>query len=96
MKASEVRLELAVGRRVRAMNGRVIGRLEEIRVSDSWTIDEYLIGPLALAERLSITAISIRGGSMRRGYRARWNQLDISDPVTPRLTCSIEELARLD
>ena len=29
------------------------------------------------------------------GKVARWDQIDISDPAHPRLTCRIEELQRL-
>ena len=81
MNAREVRLELAVGRRVRAKNGRPVGRLEEVVADEHWRVREYHIGP---------------GAVRRRGYRARWDQLDLSDPRQPRLTCALEEIARLE
>jgi hypothetical protein len=91
MSAPEVRLELAVGRRVRAKNGRSIGRLEEVRAT------EFLIGPGAFLERLGMHARSLFGFAIHpHGYRARWDQVDLSDPRRPRLTCPLEELARLD
>ena len=97
MNAREVRLELAVGRRVRAKNGRPVGRLEEVVADDRWRVREYHIGPGALLERLGVHARSLFGLTVRRGgYRARWDQLDLSDPRQPRLTCALEELARLE
>jgi len=97
MSAREVRLELAVGRRVRARNGRPIGRLEEVRADDRWTVTEFLIGPGAFLERVGMHARSLLGFAIHpRGYRARWDQVDLSDPRQPRLTCSLEELERLE
>jgi hypothetical protein len=32
---------------------------------------------------------------VQRGYVARWDQLDISDEVRPRLTCPVSELQAL-
>jgi hypothetical protein len=96
MSAREIHLELALGRRVLAKNGRPVGRLEEIRVDDDWAIIEYLIGSAALLERLSVSALSLFGVSRPgEGYRARWNQVDLTDPRRPRLTCPVDELARL-
>jgi hypothetical protein len=94
---SEIRLEMLVGRRVRALNGRPAGHLEEIRVErrgGAWVITEYHVGALALLERLAIRFV--RWPLRRiRGWRVRWDQLDVSDPRRPRLTCPLEELDRL-
>jgi len=30
------------------------------------------------------------------GKVARWDQIDIGDPLRPRLTCSVEELGKVD
>jgi hypothetical protein len=54
-------------------------------------VTEYVIGASGLLERLGVAAKLLfgrRGG----GYAARWDQVDISDPERPRLTCPIEEL----
>lgn len=44
----------------------------------------------ALRERLAAT---VRFRS--RGYRVRWDQLDLADPDAPRLRCTVHELAPL-
>jgi hypothetical protein len=45
-----------------------------------------------LSERLGLGVKMIfgKGGG---GYLARWDQLDLSDPHRPRLTCSVDELS---
>lgn len=97
MSTREVRLELLVGAIVRAKNGRAIGRLEEITADDNWTVREYHIGTAALLERLSVRVRWLFGVRTRpRGLGARWDQLDVSEPTTPRLTCRLEELRRLE
>jgi hypothetical protein len=93
----EISLELAIGQRVRTADGQVIGRLEEVRADDDWRITEYLIGPAGLLERLSVTASSAVGLAWRaRGYRARWDQLDLTHPMHPRVTCDPSQLARIE
>lgn len=97
MNACEVPLELAIGQRVRAEDGQAIGRLEEVRVDEDWRVTEYLIGAAGLLERWSITTLSLFGIARKaRGYRARWDQIDLRDVRHPRLTCRREDLARLE
>jgi hypothetical protein len=97
MSAREIHIELAIGRRVWAPDDRAIGRLEEVRSDDQWRITEYLIGTTGLLERLSVTTLSLFGiGRKRRGYRARWDQVDLRDVRRPRLTCRTEELQPLE
>jgi hypothetical protein len=103
--AHEVYIDLLVNRRVRAKNGRVIGRIEEICAEQhdgEWRVSEYLLGAFVLLERLAgwslgravlrFLRLSRRGG----GYRVRWDQLDLSDPMKPRLLCSVEDLKLVD
>jgi hypothetical protein len=97
---AEVHLELLLSRVVRAANGRRVGRLEEVRAEKrgtGWVVTEYHLGAAALMERLSANALGLfRSGRLRRGYVARWDQLDVSDPENMRLTCPIEELRRIE
>ena len=93
MSDREVHVELLLGRRVFAANGRSIGRLEEVRAERhgaGCTVTEYVIGPAGLAERLSARLLPLLG--RRHGFIARWDQIDVSDPRHPRLLCSVEEL----
>lgn len=95
MAKHEVHLELLVGREVLDSQGKKAGRIEEVRAvpeGAEWVVEEYLIGPAALLERLAawpvagkvVQLLSIRG---RSGYNVPWDKLDISDPSKPRLTC---------
>ena len=90
----EVRVGSLLGRQVRAANNRPIGRLEEFRVQTNAadaTVSEYVIGVGGLAERLGVAVKLLVGRGV--GVRvARWDQLDISDPYHPKLTCPVEDL----
>jgi hypothetical protein len=93
----ELRLDRLLGRRVLARNNQSVGRLEEFRTEkkgSAWVITEYVIGTAGLLERLDL-GIRLLFGRKRGGYVARWDQLDVSDPDRPRLTCAAEELRKL-
>jgi hypothetical protein len=97
-KAREVRLDRLVGRTVVAGNNQPVGPLEECRVEKrgrDLVITEYVIGVSGLIERLGVAATLLAGWQRRGGYIARWDQLDISEPDHPRLTCSVDKLRRL-
>jgi len=84
-----------LGRPVVAMNGRRVGRLEELRVDpshDSFDVLAFVIGPQGLLERLSIPSRWF--GRRAAPIVARWDQIDISDPTRPKLTCPVDELER--
>ena len=90
----EVRLDLLIGRQVLAGNNRRVGRLEEFRADvrgGACVVTEMVIGVAGLLERLGL-GVKMVLGKKRGGYVARWDQIDLSDPVRPRLTCSVTEL----
>jgi len=100
--AHEVHVESLLGRRVLAVDGRPVGRLEEVVASfdgGECHVDEFHVGAYALLERLAawhlgraiLGALRIGGPS----YRVRWNQLDLADPERPRLRCGVDELEPL-
>src|SRR4051794_19369974 len=104
MKRQELHLELLIGKRVFALNGQAIGRLEEVRAELNARgycfVTEFLIGSYAFLERLAAWRMGraiMRTLHLRRksGYRVRWEQLDLSDPRRPRLACEVEELVRI-
>jgi ribosomal 30S subunit maturation factor RimM len=97
-----VRLQDLLGRRVRDVDGRLLGRVEEVfarREGQALVVHEYHVGGYALLERLA-------GGRVRRAllavvpftrptlYRVPWHALDITDPKRPRLRCSVDDLER--
>jgi hypothetical protein len=100
----EAYVDLLLNRQVRAGNGRVIGRIEEISADErdgQWCVTEYLLGAFVLLERLAGWSLgravlcALRLTRNGGGYRVRWDQMDLSDPEKPRLKCSVDELACL-
>jgi sporulation protein YlmC with PRC-barrel domain len=105
MAVSEINVELLLSRRVYALNGRVVGRLEEIRAEvrgSECVVTEYLVGVYAMFERLAAWSIgrsilrTLRVRSKGGGYRVAWDQLELSDPLRPRLCCAMSELPLID
>lgn len=100
----EVHLELLIQKCVRDKHGHSIGRISEIRCErkgGEWVIEEYLAGMSAALDRFSARGIALRlirlfgGRHLTPALRIPWDQLDLSDPMRPRLRCGVEELARL-
>jgi hypothetical protein len=93
--STSFRLDRLLGREVHTANRRRLGRLEEFRAErrgDNWFVYEYVVGTAGLLERLGIGVRLILGMPRGTGYLVRWDQLDVSDPDRPRLTCRVEEL----
>jgi hypothetical protein len=95
--SASVRLDRLVGREVYTANNRRLGRLEEFRAEQrgpTWVITEYVIGAAGLMERLGLGVRVLLGMKPISGYVARWDQLDLSNPDRPALSCSVENLRR--
>jgi hypothetical protein len=95
--AHELHLDRLLGRPVLAGNNQRVGRLEEFRAETRGTelvITDYVIGVAGLSERLGL-GFKLLFGMKRSGYVARWDQIDISDPKYPRLTCPVDQLRKL-
>ena len=96
-RTREVRLDGLLGRQVMGANNRSVGRIEEFRAETRGTryvVSEYAIGVGGLMERLGVGVKALFGGH-GGGYLARWDQIDISDPDHPRLTCPVADLRKL-
>ncbi len=94
----EVRLDRLLGREVLTGNNRRLGRIEEFRAEvhdGACEIQAFVIGVAGLYERLGLGMKRLLFGPAHAGYVVRWDQIDLSDPDRPRLTCSVEELSRL-
>ena len=93
----ELRLDRLLGRMVLGQNNRPVGRLEEFRAQKRGTglvVTDYVLGTPGLFERLGLGVRLLFGGG-RRGLVAAWDQVDISNPDRPRLTCPVAELKPL-
>ena len=92
-----VRVEDLLGRRVRTVDGTVVGRIEEIRArrrNDVHEVTEYLLGAGALVERFALVGRLF--GRRSPTLIARWDQLDIRRVDRPTLTCGVDELKHGD
>ena len=95
MSATEIHLELLLGRNVHDTRGRPVGRIEEVtaaREDLECVVVEFHLGPHALLERLSLPLIRVFRGRAHGVRRVPCDRLDLSDPMRPRLTCTLEEL----
>lgn len=88
----ELRLEDLLGREVYAGDRRV-GRIEEFRADKDGRIAIFVIGVAGQLERLGVGA-GLLIGRVRGARVARWDQIDLTDPERPRLTCRPEDLER--
>lgn len=89
----ELRLEDLLGRRVRAINGRVIGRLQEVRAEwrgPTLEVRAFLIGPGALLQRVAF--VNRLAGGLPRTRVARWDQIALDRTGDATLTCAVDEL----
>jgi sporulation protein YlmC with PRC-barrel domain len=105
MPKQEINIELLLGKRVFSLNGRSVGRVEEIKVElreGRCFVSEFHVGSYAVLERLAATHIgrailyTFHGKEKSSGYRVAWDQLDLSDPARPRLLCNLKELHPLE
>jgi sporulation protein YlmC with PRC-barrel domain len=99
----DINAERLIGRRVYALNGRRIGRLQEIELETrggGCYVVAYLVGVYGLFERLAAsdigrTVLRTLGGNRRGGYRVPWQSLDLADAEKPRLRCPVSDLEPL-
>lgn len=97
IRPPELRLDRMLGREVRTANNRRLGRLEEVRAEQrcgEWVVTEYVIGAAGLLERLGVGVRLLLGLERVGGYLARWDQMDLTDPTRPRISCPVDELRR--
>jgi sporulation protein YlmC with PRC-barrel domain len=87
-----LRVELLIGTPVLSIDGKRVGRIEEVRAGDGGEVAEFLLGRGALLERLSAVGLFHR---KKNGYRVRWDQMDWSDRKRPRLNCDQSEIEPL-
>ena len=102
--ARTIHVELLLDKEVRDPAGRRAGRIEEVRARREGTgiiVEGYHLGPAAMLERLGAPVLRTRLfralGLQKRTYgrRAKWDQMDLSDPLHPVLRCSVDDLPKL-
>jgi sporulation protein YlmC with PRC-barrel domain len=107
VRGRRIRVQHLLGRRVLDGDGRVAGRIEEVRAvvrgDGVCEVESFEIGRAGLRERLSIGGVSMivmralgaRGGAAAGGGggdRIPWGRMDLSDWRRPRVRGRVEEL----
>jgi hypothetical protein len=97
----EVSIELLLGTKVRDVDNKSVGRIEEFRVrrdENTCVLDAYLVGASALIDRLSAWTLARPIGRYLRMrkfvtvYEVPWQDMDLSDPEKPRLRIAKRDL----
>ena len=104
MAERDIAIQDLLGKQVRDAAGRHAGRIEEIIAEPSGSqvlVTEFHLGAYAALERFARWSIGrsllrLFGARRHGGYRARWEQMDLTDPRVPRLRCSLEALRRIE
>ncbi len=100
----EINIELLLGKRVFSLNGRSVGRVEDVQAElreGRCFVTEFHIGSYAVLDRLAALHMGraildvFRARKKSGSYRVAWNQLDLSDPARPRLLCEVSSLQPL-
>ncbi|HEY8832699.1 MAG TPA: hypothetical protein VIM21_09305 [Gemmatimonadaceae bacterium] len=99
----DIRVQLLVGTKVHDVDGRSVGRIEEIRVvrqEKALLVDAFLIGSSALIERLSARILVrpirrlLHSRHIYSVYEVPWQEMDLSDPERPVLKIAQRDLRR--
>jgi hypothetical protein len=100
----EIHVELLIGRRVQDVDGVNVGRIEEFHVQRDETscrVDAYLIGASAVIERLSAWTLVrpirklLHSRKVLIVYEVPWQDMDLSDPLHPRLRTAKRDLRHI-
>jgi sporulation protein YlmC with PRC-barrel domain len=99
----DIKIQLLVGTKVHDIDGKKVGRIEEVRVERQETallVESYLIGVSALIDRLSARTLVRPIGRFLRArhiysvYEVPWQEMDITDPKRPVLKIAQREMRR--
>jgi sporulation protein YlmC with PRC-barrel domain len=100
----DIKVELLVGTKVHDLDGKNVGRIEEIRVErheNALLVEAYLIGASALIERLSARTLVrpirrlLRTRHIYSVYEVPWQDLDLTDPKRPVVRIAKRDLQRV-
>lgn len=97
----DVNVELLVGTQVHDLDGKKVGRIQELRADsrgDNCVVESYLIGASALIERLSAWTLvrpigrALHARKVYSLYEVPWQEMDLSDPKKPKLRIAEKDL----
>jgi sporulation protein YlmC with PRC-barrel domain len=97
----DIKVQLLVGTKVHDVDGKKVGRIEEIRVERqeaALLVESYLIGVSALIDRLSARTLVrpirrfLRARRIYSVYEIPWQEMDLTDPKRPVLKIAQREM----
>ena len=103
MTTSEIRIESCSAAACATATASRSAPWKDVRVEErdgDWRVVEYRIGAYGALQRLAGTAMRQSlmrafGRAQRAGpYLVAWDQMDLSDPLRPRLLCAVDALRR--
>jgi sporulation protein YlmC with PRC-barrel domain len=98
MTARRVHLERIIGRIVRDVDGKRVGRLQDVRGElrgEELELVEFHLGGAAILHRIGVPALKLLGiRPLPEPIRIPWDRMDLSDPEHPRFDGSRDELTK--
>jgi PRC-barrel domain len=100
--STELSAELLFGREVRDRNNEVLGRITDICAGEDdgeLVVRYYLVGPARGMYRVSLASIALEVLRLfgipigRPRYLVPWSEMDLSDPMRPRVRLGKSELS---
>ena len=97
----DTKVHLLLGTKVHDVDGRKVGRIEEIRVErqgNALLVESYLIGVSALVDRLSARTLVrpikrfLGARHVYSVYEVPWQDMDLTDPKRPVLRIATRDL----
>ena len=94
MGPAEMQAEQLLGREVRDPENETLGRVVDIRAGDDggeFVVRYYLVGPVRSSARLSVSNLAAQVLLLlglplgTRSYAVPWEDMDLSDPLRPRV-----------
>jgi len=102
MPAREQHVERLLGKKVRDVDGQVVGRLEEFHVDvvdAEHVVTEFLIGPAAALQRIGVFITQLpffsRIPLRTKEYCVPWTLMDLGDLDRPSVRARRDELERV-
>lgn len=89
-----VHLEQVVAKKVRDIDGRVAGRLEEVHAD--WRGPECVVTYYAIAPRGTYLLRQLGMTGRTKSILVPWDKMDWSDSTKPRLTCRASDLPTIE
>jgi hypothetical protein len=103
MQIHDVHAERLLGKKIRDVDGVVVGRLEEIVaevIDGEYAATEFHLGPAAVLERIGAFLGDVPYFSLLpfrfAEYRVKWSDMDLMDASHPKLRVRKADLSKIE